>query len=1274
MFKPTLIRLFGTLRRRILFGLAAIGIIAAGVIGLQNLRELRRSSAATSDQAARRTLILAVDGLSWDMLQEAQKRGMFKRFTHAAPHVAPYPSMSHPSWTEIIGTRRVFGDRGNAHTIESRWFDLDQMRIADDPRQVIARQTSPYNYQRAFDYFFDPITEPLMYLRGEKLFNRELDEAESAILNEFTGDRYVAYIAGPDAMAHTHLDGLWNYLARLDSTITRVLDTLATRGGAPDVWMVSDHGNAPGFVEGQRESYLTTYSLDDAIKRAGLVRADTGRLERDDEVAVVTIALATMVNVYFVDLERRRRLAESALADPAVEMATWLEVRGDDRYVVVLGADGAEARIRWRDGSYRYDAIRGNPLDLPSSLVSRAGSELWIPDSVSRAATLKSNYPDALHRIVQSAVKQVENAPDLIINLRDGYCYKGDLGAFVRMVRTHGSITARSSLGILASTSRPLPPMVRGDEVLGLIGVSPDQLLSRVAVLGDGVRLEADGGRGWLDTGRHDESRQIAFLRKARVIAASMDYFTFDVMRALFRDIRAQASRGSGKSSFDATKRAVDRADVVAGVSNNVDTLLSLLDSIDVKALPERVRKAEARAKEIPDLAPLGDIRSAWKKGPSAPGTGESARRLAMAAWTIPYFLDDVLGGPEADSIPDPRDVTFARNWPKLRSRITGDPSRLLADSALPVRLFNEVFAERKAVHLVKPVVFPLKYNPALNGITVVYVPGIYGELFDSEIWSRGMKSVRDRLGARTLSLPIDGRCSSDVNARDIVSALRADTKRRTDRGYPRPRYLILGYSKGGIDATQALLLAPDVAAQVSALVTLATPHRGSPVAERSDIPAEILRWSVSAQPKAACDTAGASHSLWASTRSTFWSQHTRQVAAATRNFSLSFVSDMASAHPWMKLTKRIGEFSEPNDGVVALSSSVFPAGVQAVNLGTIAADHISGRLASSFPQDAFLEAIVITVAELGALDPSAKKAWIAEAVRRAGTLASDERGDARVRPFASSLRPKPPLPGGSTGWKPDATFSATRPIDANGRTIRMLTPARDPGGIAFRCDQSDMLAFRAEYEFYYDSSNGGSENEYANGFSIAPSPGSPGDRACRLSSRASAIKMTTASFHFRPVDFPLLKMRFRVVKDLTSVDAGKLKKGKNDAALKVWLLLEDSRPGGKRYMFGYWWPGRDINGHFAPSDSLVEALSSKRNLVFSTLPEAWLITMGAQNQVGKWQSVERNLAADVRRAFPGIPPSALKVIGITLQSDSDETRGSTEAYFESMTFNRARP
>jgi triacylglycerol esterase/lipase EstA (alpha/beta hydrolase family) len=188
---------------------------------------------------------------------------------------------------------------------------------------------------------------------------------------------------------------------------------------------------------------------------------------------------------------------------------------------------------------------------------------------------------------------------------------------------------------------------------------------------------------------------------------------------------------------------------------------------------------------------------------------------------------------PEMDSIPDPRDLAFAARWhASIRSRVASNPTAVLDDSTLAPRLFAQVFAERKLWRAVEPATVPLLYDPSIGDVAVVLIPGIYGELFDQEIWTRGMRAVHDRLGLRTFTIPVDGRCSSGLNAARIVSALHDDTRRRLVRGYTTPRYLLVGYSKGGIDATEALLLDRRLASeQVAALVSIATPHRGTPVA-----------------------------------------------------------------------------------------------------------------------------------------------------------------------------------------------------------------------------------------------------------------------------------------------------------------------------------------------------------------------------------------------------------------------------------------------------------
>ena len=1268
---------------RVVRSVVVLVLVGLAVAGYALVRP--GSSEAETAGARPRTLLIAVDGLSWEAFDLARQRGMFKRFRFAGRQMAPYPSMSHPAWNEIVGTRKLFGARGNVRTIEARWFDLEAMRVADDPRQVFAKQVNPYAYQRAWDYFFDPLIEPLQYLRGQRLFDRELSEAERHILDDFTGEHYVSYVGGLDAMAHTHKDELWPYLARFDAMINRVADSLDARGTPADIWLVSDHGNSGGFREGAPERYLTPVSLDNAIRRAGLVRRDTGRLTQPNQVANVTIALASMVNFYFADLGRRRALATQALAEPGVELATWLEITNSDRYVVIL-APNQEARLRWRTAApttndpspttYSYERIRGNPLAIPDSLSSR-----WVSDAAMRAGTVNGPYPDAPFRLVQSATKQVENAPDLIVSLHDGYAHKGDLGRFVQMVRTHGTINARATFGIVASSSRSVPSHIRGEEVLGLIGLPAESLFTTIADLRPRAPLEVTqrlaNGPGRVATAKSDETYDMKFLRKARPVALSLDYFSLDAMRVIYNALKSE-SEGSGGSRMSRSQTILKRANVVDGVSKNVDTLIALVDSLGSGSLSSRVDRVERQLRAIPELAPLTDLRGVWSRGSESSGGGSPIRRTVMALWTVPYFLDAALTFPETDSITDTRDLRFAQRWHGgERARIAAAPARLLDDSTLAPRLFSQVFTERRLWRAVEPATIPLVYDPDVSGTTLVYVPGIYDELFDGEIWSRGVRSVSERLGMRTLTVPVDGRCGSSINATRLIAALRDDTRRRHERGYATPNYLIVGYSKGGIDATEAIVRAPDLArSQIRALVTVATPHMGTPVAERADVPAPFVRWAVPSTLPVGCDSTSSSESLWPATRSAFWGaqREGQAIAPLTRFFSVSFVTDAPSAHPWMKLTKQIGQFSEPNDGVVALSSSRFPRGVDAIDLGVVTADHIAGRLASSFPQDAFLEAVVITVAELGALRPDAGEQWRTMIASRDAGWWNDlrrryrgENVDAPVAAFAASLRTRSKLPGGTTGWAPSRTFRLGTAEDLADQPIREMTPDAFPDGIRIRCDQRSMVDFRREYEFYYDAGNGGSENSRRNGFSIVATPDAAGGRACHLATTQVAIKMTTVAYRFRPGDFPRLRMRLRVAQNPVGIDPGRAGNGKNDAAFKVWFILRDTRRAEKNsILFGYTWNGRDARGVTPPDGALIEAYASKRNVVVKTLPEAWLVTIGTRAGT-TWQTIEKDIARDLQRAYPQIPLEALQVIGVSIQSDSDATSSASEVFLESL-------
>jgi hypothetical protein len=1248
----------------------------------------------TAAETGPRQLFLAVDGLSFEAFDEAQSRGLFARFAHVSRMIAPYPSMSHPAWTDIIGTERAFGVRGKLSTVEARWFDLDEMRVADDPRQVIARQASPFNYMRAFDTFFDPLIEPLMYFPGHRLFDRELEETERDILDGFHGHRYNAYISGTDAMAHTHKGELFDFFVQLDAMIERVVSTLEARDGPVEVWMVSDHGNAGAFAEGHEESYLTPVSMNAAIARAGLVRQDTGTVSAANNVSVVTIALASMVNLYFPDLSKRRAFANEVLREPGVSLATWLEVSDSGKTIVVASHDGSEAHVKWRQASrdstvqYTYTAVRGNPLQLPDTLVSTSATPQWFSDSVFRAATLMGPYPDAMHRLVSSADKHVENAPDLIVNLQDGYAYDGDFGRVVRMVRTHGSLSARATFGIVASTATPLPPSLRAAEVANAMRMPPRQVLAQAEQLNANNQLtlarQVATSSRMIATGHADHSIDAEFLRRARPVVQSIGYLEWHRLLDLQQLMPGQATEGNGDNQdWSATLKKLSKVDLLGGLSHGVDTLLSLVDSLDTKDIDGRLRIAANRLRGIPELAPIASVHDEWQRSRNRAGTtpdiggGAAMRSAAMLSWTVPYFVNAALDVPELDSIADTRDRTFAVRWHrKQRTQVQRQPDQLFGASSVAASLFTQVFAERSLWQRIEPAALPLLYNPDLHNVTVVLVPGIYGELFDGELWQRGMRAVRERLGARAFTAKVDGRCSAAYNASVLLNTLRTDTRRRMERGYPSPRYLLVGYSKGGIDATEALVADSAFAAQhIAALVTVATPHLGSPVAERAELPPALLEWASREPLPAACADNGSSASLYPTVRSAFWTAHSVHVANRTRLFSMAFATDVHDAHPWMKLTKQIGQFPGANDGVVAVSAAQFPAAVPSVNLGVVQADHIAGIAASSFPQEAFLEAVVVTVAELGALDPHTDTAW--RNAQQQWMRPSNQALNAPVMavPFPQSLRPRATLPGGSSGWTPHATFRLLEADElhksAGAKAVRAMTTAMIPQGFVMHCDQKDLNEFRREYEFIYDAGNGGREGDLDDGFSIVSDKESTTGRACRLATRRSAIKMTTVSVRFAPVDFPSVHMRVRVLGNVTGVDPSTRKRGANDAAFKLWFVVRDKRPhaANATRLFGYTWTALDRDDVRSPDGDLREAVSSKRSVVVKTLPEAWLITIGDPTVGDDWQQVGRDLAADLRRAYPTVPVDAFEVVGITIQSDSDESRGRSEVLLDEIAF-----
>ena len=969
-----------------------------------------------SSDVAPKKLVFAIDGFSFEAFQFARSKGLFKQFDQSGRHVAPYPAISEPSWTEMMGGKTLFPLEGNVKSIEGKFFDVDSMTTKDDPRNIYARYANSYNFMRAFDYYFNPYLEGLMYFPNDSVAKMELESTEKEIYDNFTGDHFIAYMSSVDATAHTQPEKLHPLLSQISALVDRVSDHYAKSGTPIEMWIISDHGNVGKFHEGEKEPLLDNVVLDDAVSRSGLELVETGSLTKPNQISMPILALGSMGNVYFKDLSRRREFAKNVVLNPGVEMATWLEVTPTERYVDVLSSTGAEARVYWggftgKENSYAYVPVTGNPLAIDEKFQSTGSAKNWVSDSEIFEATKSGPYPDSLFRLMRSASKQVSNTPDLIVNLKDGHCFQGDFSKYVTMVRTHGSLTARSSLGLIASDrGAALPSHVRSENILSTIGISPAQAFHQIDDLFHKPahdvleKVKTNAPQGIL-TRISELTSEMIFMRLTKALIATMDVIPSKDIHDLMAGLATQLSTTSQTTDAvapEAKLKAQSISDIVAKLDTlealkHLDPLIALKDIDPTTKTDDIIARVKSTLYNTPGLAPLSGLDAIFsgQSSSSAPfsnSTGDALRRTVMKLYTAPFLLNEILDLPEGNTVPETRNLEFADTWVNSKKAVvTKDPGVLLKDKTLAQTLFSAVFEERKLSHGISPATTPLIYNPMPKDVTVVFVPGIYNELFDTEIFSRGLSAIQGQLGLRVLYTDVDGRCSTSHNALDIVARLKQDTDDRLARGYEKPRYLILGYSKGGVDATEALLLDEEFTrSQILGLVSIAAPHQGTSVLEIADVPAIASENLVMRPMPEACRDDTAAKSLLRVTRGNFWSKNINKLVGLTRYYSVSFVSTVEESNPWMKITKQIAHFGSPNDGVVTLESSHFPDALQAVDLGTMHADHLAGILASNFPQAAFLESVMVSLFELHALDRKSLVKWYDDVSQTSPFLVSD--------------------------------------------------------------------------------------------------------------------------------------------------------------------------------------------------------------------------------------------------------------------------------------------
>lgn len=408
--------------------------------------------------AARRQLIICVDGVAFQTIEKMRAEGRFKLFRRPARMIAPFPSLTNLALSEILKPAGA----GEAVGYEDNYFDVAHNKMRGGLlNRFRGERFIKGTFRELFDYHPSAVKSGLGYAAPPASTYLESLTDVLRLKQKFRASHepvFFAYTGASDSLAH--LGGermLKSFLVRLDETVK---DIVREGGGRVEVTIFSDHGND---FEGYRR-----VSLKSALRRANF------KLEKKvkDERSVVLPQFGLVgCAVMWTKESNEARLAQVVSRVRGVDFAAYER----DGLVYVLNERGT-ATIERRGGRFRYRHMQGDPLELSPLAENlkrqkKADAEDFIADEDWFAATIESARPDVLRRVYEGVNERVNNRANVIVNFADGY-YTGSasLDLFAFLQATHGNLGARQSFGFVMSSALDLPPYLRARDVWRAIG------------------------------------------------------------------------------------------------------------------------------------------------------------------------------------------------------------------------------------------------------------------------------------------------------------------------------------------------------------------------------------------------------------------------------------------------------------------------------------------------------------------------------------------------------------------------------------------------------------------------------------------------------------------------------------------------------------------------------------------------------------------------------------------------------------------------------------
>lgn len=426
-----------------------------------------QTRAVTRGQDASRTLLLALDAVSFRIVEAACASGAFMQWTPPTVLVSTFPSLTHPAFASLFEPFGVEPSWG----YEVRYFDRASNRIVG---------ANPISYREDIPPWAALLATPRRgviakganYVSSPRAAEGELQAIADDVLAS-GGSTVIEYLGATDGLTHLYDDdALVEFLLHLDARLLRLQEEHVRARGCPlRIVLFSDHGCGRARVR-------YTGSLKPLLRSAGLRVVD--RLERRDDVVAPTFGIVNYGALFMLGNGERQRAAHAVALHPGVEFAAYSS--GADQVSVVSAAGHADVLVKGDETGTRFayrdqggDVLRlAGPRDrlMYQGILGPDGfgtSEDWLRE------TAAEYYPDPLHRLtVGLNGDRVRSRASVLLSLGPGWswgwrsAYAGGLLRGGPLKGTHGGLDRESSRAFLLVSDPSIdpPPVVRAERAL----------------------------------------------------------------------------------------------------------------------------------------------------------------------------------------------------------------------------------------------------------------------------------------------------------------------------------------------------------------------------------------------------------------------------------------------------------------------------------------------------------------------------------------------------------------------------------------------------------------------------------------------------------------------------------------------------------------------------------------------------------------------------------------------------------------------------------------